>query len=398
VEITVSDECESVKTTLNLVVKEETYVQINPNRATIWINQTLPLDVTVNDENGNPLGSCPGPVFWFPPEDIITFDIVTATVRGVSEGTATITATCEGKSGSATIEVKQDYTLIVSPQILNLYTGEYWLLTAKLYDHDGNESSCSSLNWYSSNLDVIEIAGTYIPEGECLISAIGEGTASVSANCDGFLGSASVVVNNPPPVLTVAVEASNRTACNSAWQEWDLIGDPPSPFFNTCTMCYSSCFTVSQQAAVSGGIDSGTAQIHITGSAQTDAYCFDTGSASGNILDILVYVWVSPSTPLTYTITGSVTPSYDSTFHAGWGFGFLESCGAPPVLWYSAAYYPQNIYLSGTWPCAPADCGTATCYHRLEFSVNAIAGCAEDYVLSDWVGMDFLITVQVAAP
>ena len=83
-------------------------------------------------------------------------------------------------------------TLFVLPQYLFLDLEETWELTAELFDPNGNKRSCSSINWYSSNLNSVEI--TLAINNTCLVKAISEGTANISANCDGLLGYAQVSV------------------------------------------------------------------------------------------------------------------------------------------------------------------------------------------------------------
>jgi uncharacterized protein YjdB len=81
-------------------------VEIDPNTATLDVDETVTLLVMTNES-----GDCPSPISWtIPPGGIIAFDPESQVVRGVSEGTATITATCEGVSGSATITVKEQET------------------------------------------------------------------------------------------------------------------------------------------------------------------------------------------------------------------------------------------------------------------------------------------------
>lgn len=83
--------------------------------------------------------------------------------------------------------------LSVSPQYLFLEVGETWQqgITATLLDPNGNEESCGIINWYSSNLNVVDIAASgmvSVPTG------VGSGVANVSANCDGQLASTKVSV------------------------------------------------------------------------------------------------------------------------------------------------------------------------------------------------------------
>jgi len=79
-------------------------IVIHPAKATISVDQTVALKVTVYDKDGDELTGYP--VEWtIPPGGIVAFDPITQIVTGVSPGTAEITATVDGKSASATITV-----------------------------------------------------------------------------------------------------------------------------------------------------------------------------------------------------------------------------------------------------------------------------------------------------
>jgi len=85
-------------------------VVIDPEEATISVDQTLTLNVTVYDKDGNQLTGYA--IEWtIPPGGIVAFNPSTQKVTGVSPGTAVITATCQGKSASATITVVGGYRL-----------------------------------------------------------------------------------------------------------------------------------------------------------------------------------------------------------------------------------------------------------------------------------------------
>jgi len=70
---------------------------------TVPVNSTVQLTATTRDANGNALG---GRVITWSTSDpnVATVD-QTGLVRGVGPGSATITATSEGKSGTAAITV-----------------------------------------------------------------------------------------------------------------------------------------------------------------------------------------------------------------------------------------------------------------------------------------------------
>jgi hypothetical protein len=97
-----------------------------------------------------------------------------------------------GDTSLAELVTVRSCTLTVTPSSPNLSPGDTVDLTAVLTDPTGSQHTCSSLPWYSSNLDVAQIALT--TGSSCTIKAGIEGTANISANCDGLIGSAKVTV------------------------------------------------------------------------------------------------------------------------------------------------------------------------------------------------------------
>lgn len=81
----------------------------------------------------------------------------------------------------------------VSPQYLFLDLGETWKqgIEATLLDPNGTKEVCGITGWYSSNLNVVDIADSGMV---CFPTGVGPGVANVSANCDGLLASTKVSV------------------------------------------------------------------------------------------------------------------------------------------------------------------------------------------------------------
>jgi hypothetical protein len=93
----------------------------------------------------------------------------------------------------AALVAARSCTLTITPSAPNLRPGDTAVLTAVLTDPTASQHTCSSLPWYSSDLDVVQIA--LIAGTSCTIKAGIGGTANISANCDGLLGSAKVTVS-----------------------------------------------------------------------------------------------------------------------------------------------------------------------------------------------------------
>ena len=92
-------------------------------------------------------------------------------------------------------------TLNISPHSSYLFQGYTGQFTAQLLDSNGKRQSCSTLNWYSNNVDVADIELT--TGNTCVVKAHEEGSANISANCGGLLGYASVGVIPAAPLLVI---------------------------------------------------------------------------------------------------------------------------------------------------------------------------------------------------
>jgi len=78
-------------------------VAVNPTSASVTVGQTLQLTATPKDANGNPLSG--RAVTWMSSATGVAIVNGSGAVTGVAPSAATITATSEGKSGTATITV-----------------------------------------------------------------------------------------------------------------------------------------------------------------------------------------------------------------------------------------------------------------------------------------------------
>lgn len=116
-------------------------------------------------------------------------------VRAVSPGEASITATSEGRSASAGITVQRVpvTTVEVTPANVSIRAGESRNLTVRVRDADGAVLDGREVTWRSSNVAV----ATVNTEGR--ITAVIPGEVYVSASSEGRSDSARVTVTAGPP-------------------------------------------------------------------------------------------------------------------------------------------------------------------------------------------------------
>ena len=121
VTITGTSEGKSAASTVTVIVPPVASVTVAPSTATVGLGDSLQLTATVKDAAGNTLTR---PVTWQSSNPVVASVSATGKVRALATGNATITATSEGKNGTAAIGARlrfasvsagQDFTCGVTP-------------------------------------------------------------------------------------------------------------------------------------------------------------------------------------------------------------------------------------------------------------------------------------------
>lgn len=166
-------------------------VTVSPNSARLSIGRTVQLTAQALDRSGSVLTE--RQISWATSDDRVATVDQSGLVTAVRAGTATITATSEGKSGAATVQV----TLLpiarieVTPDMATLTVGESTQLTATPRDEDGNTLSGRTITWTTSDRGVADVNGT----GR--VHALAVGAATITATSEGQSGAAAVTVAPP---------------------------------------------------------------------------------------------------------------------------------------------------------------------------------------------------------
>jgi uncharacterized protein YjdB len=168
-------------------------VTVTPSSATVSVAFTTPLAATVRDLNGAVISGAS--VAWSTSNALVAVVSQTGVVTGVLPGTATITATSGGQSGTATITVQLApvATVTVSPSQLNLRDRDgqrTGTLNATTRDALGNILTGRVVTWSSSNTSVATVTQSGV------VTAQAKGNATITATSEGRSGTASVVVQN----------------------------------------------------------------------------------------------------------------------------------------------------------------------------------------------------------
>ncbi|MFL5606534.1 MAG: beta strand repeat-containing protein, partial [Gemmatimonadaceae bacterium] len=179
-------------------------VAVQPATASLHVGQTASLSATVTDANGTVVTD--RPVAWTSSNNAVATVSTTGIVTALAPGSATITATAEGKSGSSTVTV----TLVpvgsvaVQPPTVSVIVGQTTPLAAVVTDANGVIVTDRAVTWTSSNTSVARVS----PNG--VVTGVAPGTATVTATSEGKSGSTTVTVT-PVPVGSVTVAPTTKT-------------------------------------------------------------------------------------------------------------------------------------------------------------------------------------------
>jgi uncharacterized protein YjdB len=179
-------------------------VTVAPASATVSVGSTQQLTATTRDAGGNVLTG--RAVTWSSSNTSVATVSASGLVTAQAGGTATITATSEGKSGTASITVNGSSavaTVGVAPATATVAVGGTRQYTATLRDAQGNVLTGRTVTWSSSNTAVATVSASG------LVTAQAGGTATITATSEGKSGSASITVNGSSAVATVTVEPAS---------------------------------------------------------------------------------------------------------------------------------------------------------------------------------------------
>jgi len=173
-------------------------VVVGPSGPSVTTGSSAQLVATVTDANGTVVTD--RVVSWTTSNSAIASVSATGVVTGNLPGTATITATSEGKSGSTTVTV----TLVpvggvaVSPSTLSLTPSQTGTLAATVTDANGQVVTNRPVTWSTSDASIATVSQSGV------VTAVASGSATITATSGSSSGTATVTVS-PVPVASVTV-------------------------------------------------------------------------------------------------------------------------------------------------------------------------------------------------
>ncbi len=155
-------------------------VDVVPSQPTLRVDEQLELSVLLTDAEGGLIEDERAIEFSSSSPDVATVSS-DGVVTAESEGSATVTATVEGQSGTSEVTVAdvEIGRVVVTPVSVQLIRGETTQLQATVYDVEDNEVTDPLLTWESSadSVATVDAAG--------LVEAVGEGSATITATIGG---------------------------------------------------------------------------------------------------------------------------------------------------------------------------------------------------------------------
>jgi len=182
-------------------------VVLTPTSSTLEsVGSTVQMAASASDAAG---ATIPGKSFtWASLDEGVARVSSSGVVTAVANGTATITATSDGVSGSATVVVDQAVvSVVVSPEAATLTAlGDAVALSAAALDGGGHPIADVGFTWSSADESVVEVSS----QGEAV--AVSEGSVMVTASTEGVSGSANVTVDQSVAEILVAPNSVTLTS------------------------------------------------------------------------------------------------------------------------------------------------------------------------------------------
>lgn len=190
-------------------------VAVSPAAPAILVNGTVQMSATMRDASGTVLTG--RAVAWATSAPGVATVSASGLVTGAAPGSATITATSEGKSGTATVtvQVAPVATVAVSPSAPSIAVNATVQLAATLRDASGNVLTGRTVTWATAAASIATVSGTG------LVTAVTAGQVTITATSEGRIGTAVVTVQAPAPtpVATVSVSPAAPTVAANATQQ-----------------------------------------------------------------------------------------------------------------------------------------------------------------------------------
>ena len=307
-------------------------VTVTPSPITMVSGQTQLLTAAVKDASGTVLtGKI---ITWASSNTAVATVSSSGVVTAVAAGTATITGTADGVSGSSAVTVTAAgaANVSVSPSAPTIVVGGTTQLTATVTDANGNPITSPNVTWSSSSPLVALVSSTG------LVSALLPGTSTITATSGNASGTSAVTVTlvpvasvtvspptlsltlgGPPGQLTATVKDASGNVLTNRPVTWTS-SDPLIASVDQTGLVTPVAVGPATITATSGSV-SGTAAVAVTqvpvssvtiaptsisiGQNATTTLTATTKDASNNVLTGRVITWQTSNANVLNLITSS---------------------------------------------------------------------------------------------
>lgn len=167
-------------------------VVLSPRALAVQVGATGSLSATARDDRGNTLAG--RKIGWRSDNAGVVAVSSDGVVTGVSAGTARIIASSEGKADTAVVTASSaasvPASVSVAPNPVTISVGASQALTAVVRDQGGSAMG-AAVTWTTSDASVATVSGAGI------VTAVGPGSATITARAGSVSGGVTVTVANP---------------------------------------------------------------------------------------------------------------------------------------------------------------------------------------------------------
>jgi uncharacterized protein YjdB len=322
-------------------------VTVTPGAATGNIGDTASFTAALADASGNALTG--RTVTWSSGDTTVVVVNSTGLARAVGGGSTTLTATSEGKTGSAAVTVNGPAqppqptvaSVTIAPGSASGAVGDSGQFTATVTDNTGAVMTNQAVTWSSDNTAVFTVTSAGVAH------AMGAGSGTLTATAGGKSAAASITVSGttpPPPATAASVSLSPASISLTTGQAQSLAAnvlDASGNILSGQTITWTSSNPA--VATVVGGLVTGV----VAGNATITAV---SGVASGSAA-VTVTSTVTPPPPPPPSGSWPNAPSsyptlsdqpWDVLNTLGWT-DIWDHTGAAVVQDGTAPFSPNNV-------------------------------------------------------
>jgi len=299
--ITATSEGKSGLSTITVLQVPVATVTVAPVSTTVTVGNTTGFTATTKDAQGNVLTG--RSVTWGSNNTAAATVNSSGVATGVAPGAATITATSEGQSGSATLTVNPvpvATVTIAPPSPDTVFIGYTTQLSAVTKDGNGTVLTGRVVTWQSDNTSAATVDATG------LVTGVAAGVANITATSEGKTNSVTMVSMVAPVGSVVVAPASDSVTTAGTKQLAATVRDVKGTVVTDRVVSWASLQPLLASVSPSTGPTTivtgvGPGPASITASVETKF-----GSSTIKVIQAVVTVQISP---LSATLSLATTPT-----------------------------------------------------------------------------------------